>query len=89
MKFRLEILKEHKLGLKEIQDTKDALQKSNEDFINGLSDQLEKERKLYDNNQNDEELNRNRRQLAILQRSGGSAAQIASLQKQIEEQSRD
>ena len=83
------IVESREREIKEIQDTKDALQKSNEDFINGLSDQLEKERKLYDNNQNDEELNRNRRQLAILQRSGGSAAQIASLQKQIEEQSRD
>ena len=83
------IVESREREIKEIQDTKDALQKSNEDFINGLSNQLEKERKLYDNNQNDEELNRNRRQLAILQRSGGSAAQIASLQKQIEEQSRD
>lgn len=75
--------------IKELEDTKDAIQETNEDFLDGLSKQLDKERKLYDNNQNDQELQRNRRQLAILQRSGASASQIASLQQKIDKQAQD
>lgn len=68
---------------------KDAIQKSSQQFIQGLTDSLDKERKMYENSQSDNELNRLRRQLAILQRSGGSASQIRSLQQDIASREQD
>jgi len=41
--------------------------------MKGLSDALNKERQLYDNNTEAADLDKLRRQLAILRRSGGSA----------------
>jgi len=38
---------------------------------------------MYDNEENDKELNKLRRRLGILQRSGGSATDIRNLQEQI------
>ena len=52
-------------------------------------DQLDKERKMYEQNEKDQELVKLQRQLAILQRSGGSASQIRSLQDQISNKQRD
>lgn len=75
--------------IEELQNTRDALEETNEAFIDGLSKSLDKERDMYQNNQDDQELQRNRRQLAILQRSGGSAEQIASLQEKIQQQSQN
>ena len=75
--------------IEEMQNTRDALEETNQNFIDGLSDQLNKERQMYQNNQNDQELQRNRRQLAILQRSGASASQIAQMQQKIDKQSQD
>lgn len=68
---------------------KDAIQKSAEQFIKGLTDALDKERKMYEDTQSQNELNRMRRQLAILQRSGGSASQIRSLQQDIASREQD
>ena len=65
------------------QAERDAISDSNQRFLNGLSEQLSKERELYDRNEDDEELRKLQRQLAILQRSGGSSSQIRSLQEQI------
>ena len=44
---------------------------------------------MYEDNEKDQELQRNRRQLAILQRSGASASQIASMQQKIDQQAQD
>ena len=65
------------------QDEKDAIEKSSQALLDGLSTQLQKERDMLQNQENANELSRLQRQLAILQRSGGSASQIASLQKDI------
>ena len=73
----------------EAKSQKDAIQKSSQDFIQGLSDSLDKERKMYEDTQSQNELNRMRRQLAILQRSGGSASQIRSLQQDIASREQD
>lgn len=70
-------------------DQKDAIQESAEKFIDGLSNSLDKERNMYETAENDNELQRMKRQLAILQRSGGSASQIRSLQQNIAERERD
>ena len=75
--------------IEEMQNTRDALEETNQNFIDGLSNQLNKERQMYQNNQNDQELQRNRRQLAILQRSGASASQIAQMRQKIDKQSQD
>lgn len=71
------------------QEERDALSDSADKFLDGLSEQLDKERNMYDRNQSSEELNKLRRQLAILQRSGGSASQIRELQNQITSQEQD
>ena len=67
-----------------LQDLLDATQDASEKYIDGLSKALSKEQELYNQNQNDQELNKLQRQLAILQRSGGSASEIKSLQDQID-----
>ena len=67
-----------------MQDLLDATQDASEEYINGLTDALNKEQQLYNKNQNDRELSKLQRQLAILQRSGGSASEIKNLQNQID-----
>ena len=75
--------------IEEMQNERDAIEKTNTDLIQGLSDALSKERELYNNSQNDKELTTLQRQLAILQRSGGSAAEISNLQSQIDSKQQD
>lgn len=72
-----------------LEDEKDALEKATESFIDGLNEQLEREQQMYQDQQSDQELTRMQRQLAILQRSGGSASQIRSLQDQITSKQQD
>ena len=66
-----------------LEDEKDAINDAANKFVDGLSEQLNREREMYNQNNQNEELIRLQRQLAILQRAGGSAAQIKSLQDQI------
>ena len=66
-----------------LQDERDKLEDSTGKYIEGLSDALSKEQEMYDNQQQENDLNQQRRRLAILQRSGGSAADIANLQNEI------
>lgn len=73
----------------ELQKERDALKDATDAYVNGLSEQLDNERKMYENQQEDNDLKRLRRQLAILQRSGGSASQISSLQNDIASRERD
>ena len=72
-----------------LQDQRDALEESSQAYINGLSDALAKERNMYDRQSTAEETAKMRRQLAILQRAGGSAAEIKSLQDQIDGRMKD
>ena len=72
-----------------LSDERGALEDSTSKFIEGLSDALSKEKDLYTKNEDSEELNKMRRQLAILQRSGGSGAEIRSLQENIRSKSKD
>ncbi|MBO7691561.1 MAG: peptidoglycan-binding protein, partial [Methanobrevibacter sp.] len=71
------------------QDERDALSESADKFLKGLTDQLSKEREMYQRNSDQDDLNKLRRQLAILQRSGGAASQIRSLQDQINSKTQD
>ena len=72
-----------------LQDEKDALEKMSSDYIDGLSEALEKERSIYDRQQSQQDLDKLRRQLGILQRSGGSTSQIRQLQTQIQQKEQD
>ena len=75
--------------INELKDQKEAIQQSNERLINGLSKQLSQEREMYETNQSENDLAKLQRQLAILQRSGGSAAAINELQAQIDNKTKD
>ena len=83
------IVEREQRRIDDAQDERDALEKANQKFLDGLNDSLQKERDLYQRNQDSRELNKLQRQLAILQRSGGSASQIRSLQDQINQKQRD
>ena len=72
-----------------LEEQKTALEKSNEKYIKGLTDTLNKEKEIRQKNENNTELTKLQRQLAILQRSGGSASQIKSLQDQIQSKQQD
>ena len=73
----------------ELQDQRDAIEESAQKVIDGLSSQLAKERDMYTRQESQDELGSLQRQLAILQSSGGSASQIASLQKDINSKQQD
>ena len=73
----------------ELKDTKEALEDGAKNLADGLNKQLDNERKMLDNQKNADELAGLQRRLAILQRSGGSAAAIADLQNQINEKQQD
>ena len=72
-----------------IQDEKDALEEAAQSYIDGLNEALSKERDMYQKNETDAETAKLQRQLAILQRSGGSTSEIKSLQDQIDSRLQD
>ena len=67
----------------------DATQEATSKYLEGLNRALDKEREMYNRNEEDAETTRLQRQLAILQRSGGSASEIRSLQDQIDSRLQD
>ena len=71
------------------QENLEAMQKSTSAYLAGLNESLDKERKMYNRNEENEETTRLQRQLAILQRTGGSASEIKSLQDQIDSRLKD
>ena len=73
----------------ELQDTKDAIKDANDKYIEGLNNALQKERDMYDNAESREELDKLIRKRDVLVRSGGSAAEISSLNEQIEDMQMD
>ena len=72
-----------------IEAEKEALEEAAQEYIDGLNESLEKERSMYDKNESDAETVRLQRQLAILQRSGGSASEIKALQDQLDSRLKD
>ena len=83
------IEKRERAVIDQMSKEREALSKSTESYIKGLSDTLTKERNMYQRSDDTTELNKLRRQLNILQRSGGSASSIASLQSQISQKDRE
>ena len=72
-----------------LQDERDKLEESVNKYVDGLSNALDKEQKMYQNQESQNDLDKQRRRLAILQRSGGSASDIANLQNDINQSERD
>lgn len=73
-------------AIDELKDTKEAIDDQNSKFIDGLSKALQNEQNMYNNAESRESLDKLRNKRDILLRSGGSAAQIASLNEEIEDQ---
>ena len=72
-----------------LQDERDKLEESTQKYIDGLTDALNREQEMYQNQEDETSLNQQRRRLAILQRSGGSAEDIASLRSEIDSSERE
>lgn len=72
-----------------LQKLRDATEEANQKYLDGLNDALQREQDMYQKNESQNDLDKMRRQLAILQRSGGSASQIASLQNDIRSKEQD
>ena len=68
-----------------MKEQSELLQKANQKYAENLSDALEREQSLYKQNLDTEERARLQRQLSLLRRSGGSASEIADLEKQLSE----
>ena len=76
-------------AIDELQNQRDAIEKASNNLINGLTEQLNKEKDMYSQTESTNELYSLQRQLAVLQRSGGAASAIASLQKEIASKQQD
>lgn len=65
------------------------MKQANEDYVKGLNDALTKEKDLYSQNESVAERESLQRRLSLLQRSGGSATEIANLQDEIDSMLKD
>ena len=88
-KIRDAIVEREQQRIDKAKKERDALKESADEFLEGLNNSLNKERQMYQANQSAEDLNKLRRRLAILQRSGGSSSQIRSLQQEIDSKTQD
>lgn len=69
-----------------LKDQIDIIQEAGQEYTQGLSEALSKERNLYNENKDDAELASKMRRLGILQRTGASASEIKALQDEIDNQ---
>ena len=76
-------------AIDKLTDEREALSDSVNSYIKGLRNSLENERKLYNNETSGDEIIQLQRQIAILRRSGGSATQIAGLEKDLNSKQRE
>ena len=83
------IVDQRQRAIDDLSNQREALEESTSQFIEGLTDALNREKNLYNLNQDEEELNKLRRQLAILKRSGGSGAEINQLEESINSKEKD
>lgn len=70
--------------ISQLTEQMNLLKEANDAYVNGLSDALNKEKNLYNQNQSTSEREQLQRQLSLLRRAGGSASQIASLEEQLD-----
>lgn len=69
-----------------LKDQIDIIQEAGQEYTQGLSEALSKERNLYNENKDDAELASKMRRLGILKRTGASASEIKALQNEIDNQ---
>lgn len=69
-----------------LKDQIDIIQGAGQEYTQGLSEALSKERNLYNENKDDAELASKMRRLGILKRTGASASEIKALQNEIDNQ---
>ena len=75
--------------IEEMEDEKNAYEDSANKMIDGLTDALNKEKEMYERQENQTETDRMRRRLAILLNSGGSSSEILDLQEQLRQRDKD
>lgn len=61
----------------------DYMKKQDQEYLNSVKEAVEKERKIRDNTQDLEDLNKQERKLQLLKMSGGSATEIQNLEQEI------
>ena len=76
-------------AIEDAENMRDAIEDSANKFVDGLQNALDKERQMYETEEAENDLDKKRRRLAILQRTGGSGSEIASLQSEIQSSERD
>lgn len=62
----------------------ELVREAGEEYTNGLREAIDLERQRYDQNQKISDREQLQRQLSLLKRSGGSASEIANLEKQLD-----
>lgn len=72
-----------------LKEQKELIEEANKAYVDGLNEALKAEKELYSQSQSIDEREKLQRQLSLLRRSGGSASQISSLEKQLDEKLKD
>ena len=67
-----------------LEEQKDLIEEANDAYISGLNEALQAERDMYSEEQSIADREQLQRQLSLLRRSGGSASEIANLEKQLD-----
>lgn len=67
----------------------DYMKKQDQEYLNSVKEAVDKERKIRDNTQDLEDLNKQERKLQLLKMSGGSATEIQNLEQEIAKSRRE
>ena len=67
-----------------LEEQKDLIEEANDAYVSGLNEALQAERDMYSEEQSIADREQLQRQLSLLRRSGGSASEIANLEKQLD-----
>lgn len=67
-----------------LEEQKDLVEEANDAYVSGLNEALQAERDMYSEEQSIADREQLQRQLSLLRRSGGSASEIANLEKQLD-----
>ena len=79
------IVKAWEKEIEQMEKQADVIKEANEAYIESLNEAISEERKLYDENRSIADREQLQRQLSLLRRSGGSAAEIANLETQLDD----
>lgn len=74
-----------KENIENLKEQNDLIKEANEAYANGIQEVIDAERQMYDQNTAISDREQLQRQLALMRRSGGSASEIADLEKQLDD----